>query len=65
MTSRATTAPSGATLINLEVGDLDILVHRTFSFDRFVDLLRSRENGLVSPDPVSYTDPPLPPNARV
>ncbi|MBN8815964.1 MAG: DUF2971 domain-containing protein [Sphingomonas sp.] len=49
MTSQATTTPSGATLINLEPGDLDILVHRTFSFDRFVDLLRSRENGLVSP----------------
>jgi len=49
MTSRATTAPSGATLVNLETKDLDLLVHRTFSFDRFVNLLRSRENGLVSP----------------
>lgn len=49
MTSGAITAPSGATLVNLEARDLDILVHRTFSFDRFVDLLRSRENGLVSP----------------
>jgi len=49
MTSGALTAPSGATLVNLAVGDLDTLVHRTFSFDRFVNLLRSRENGLVSP----------------
>jgi hypothetical protein len=49
MTSGAITAPSGATLVNLEAGDLDLLVHRTFSFDRFVDLIRSRENGLVSP----------------
>lgn len=49
MTLGAINAPSGATLVNLEAGDLDILVHRTFSFDRFVDLVRSRENGLVSP----------------
>lgn len=49
MTSGAVTAPNGATLVNLAVRELDILVHRTFSFDRFVDLIRSRENGLVSP----------------
>jgi hypothetical protein len=49
MTSSATTSPSGATLVNLAPGDLDIVVHRTFSFDRFVDLIRSNENGLVSP----------------
>lgn len=45
----ANTAPNGAKLVNLGATDLDLMVHRTFSLDRFIDLVRSGENGLVRP----------------
>lgn len=45
----ANTAPNGAKLVNLDAAGLDLMVHRTFSLGRFIDLVRSGENGLVRP----------------
>lgn len=49
MTASTITAPNGAKLVNLQPADLDRLVHRTFSSDRFIDLVGTKVNGLVSP----------------
>ena len=49
MTTSTITSTSGAKLVNLDPTELDLLVHRTFSINRFIDLITAKVNGLVSP----------------